>query len=539
MGWKEVRQKPLMERKGLHMKKTIKIWEKGRVKEKEITYIPVRFILAILLIVLETAAVLAITFACAIYIPYFYLLMWGTEIFCVLRIINSEENPDYKIPWLLFVLVVPVAGFMIYFMFYNRMLTKKQVKRIADIANQQVRTKDEGILRKLEQEDRKAYLQANLLCNLANTHLYQNTKAQYYAMGEEAFPAMIEDLKKAERFIFLEYFIVEEGHFWNSILDILKEKAAKGVEVRVIYDDVGCMCTLPGDYYKTLRKSGINALPFSRLKGQADNEFNNRSHRKILVVDGVVGYTGGINIADEYINEKQMYGVWKDVALRLEGEAVTQLTSIFLADYELNQKTPVPNFAPYFWNGTSVENKGYVVPFGDGPGPIFKHRVAKIMLLNMLNQAQQYVYMMSPYLIIDNELCQAMENAAMRGIDVRIMTPHIPDKKLVFSMTQSHYKRLVEAGVKIYEYEPGFVHAKVYLSDDSYGNVGTINLDYRSLVHHFENGVWMYRHDVLREIKSDFENTMKQCIFMNEEPVKDTLGKRFVRALVRVFSPML
>jgi len=203
---------------------------------------------------------------------------------------------------------------------------------------------------------------------------------------------MLEDLKKAERYIFMEYFIVEEGHFWNSILDVLKEKAAEGVEVRVLYDDVGCMLTLPGYYYKTL-------------------------------------------------------------------------PSIFLADFELNRKSEVPSFAPYFWNVPSVENTGYVVPFGDGPGPIFKHRVAKIMLMNMLNQAQNYVYMMSPYLIIDNELCQCMENAATRGIDVRIVTPHIPDKKIVFWMTQSHYKRLMDAGVKIYEYEPGFVHAKVYISD--------------------------------------------------------------------------
>lgn len=521
------------------MKRTIKIYEKGRVKEKEITYIPVRFILAILLIVLETAAVLAITIACALYIPYFYLLMWATEIFCILKIVNSEENPDYKIPWLLFVLVVPVAGFMIYFMFYDRRLTKKQVKRIADIAAHQVHKKDDEALNKLEQEDRRAYLQAKQLCNIANTNLYQNTKATYYAMGEEAFPAMLQDLKTAEKFIFLEYFIVEEGHFWNSILEILKEKAAKGVEVRVLYDDVGCMCTLPGDYFNTLRKAGIQAIPFSALKGQADNEFNNRSHRKIMVIDGLVGYTGGINIADEYINEKQMYGVWKDVAIRLEGEAVTQLTSIFLADYEMNQRTPVPNFAPYFWNGISVENEGYVVPFGDGPGPIFKHRVAKIMLMNMLSQAQHYVYMMSPYLIIDNELCQSMENAALRGIDVRIMTPHIPDKKIVFAMTQSYYKRLMEAGVKIYEYEPGFVHAKVYLSDDSYGIVGTINLDYRSLVHHFENGVWMYKHEVLESVKTDYEKTLKQCICINENPLKETLGTRFIRALVRALSPML
>ncbi|MBO5208859.1 MAG: cardiolipin synthase [Lachnospiraceae bacterium] len=521
------------------MKKKIVIYDQNGAKEQEVNYIPVRFIIAILLIVLETLAVLAMTILCAIYIPYFYLAMYATEIFCVLKIINSQENPDYKIPWLLFVLVVPVAGFMIYFMFYNRKLSRKQIKRTEKIKNQLINTKDEATLKKLEQEDKQAYLQANLLRKLATTHVYQNTNMTYFDMGEKLFASMLEDLQKAEKFIFLEYFIVEEGRFWNSILDILKVKAANGVEVRVIYDDIGCMCTLPGNYYKTLRDYGIKAVCFSRLRGQANNEFNNRSHRKIMVIDGKVGYTGGVNIADEYINEKLLFGVWKDVGIRLEGEAVTQLTSIFLEDYELNVKTPVADFSLYYKSGTSVADEGYVIPFGDGPNPMYKHRVAKIMIMNMLNQAQDYVYMMSPYLIIDNELCQAIENAAMRGIDVRIITPHIPDKKVVFVMTRSYYKRLMDAGVKIYEFEPGFVHAKAYLSDDKYAIVGTINLDYRSLVHHFENGVWMYKHEVLSQIKEDMEGTMKQSIEMSDDLIKNTLLQRFIRAVVRVFSPML
>lgn len=521
------------------MKKKIVIYDQNGAKEQEVNYIPVRFIIAILLIVLETLAVLTITILCAIYIPYFYLAMYATEIFCVLKIINSQENPDYKIPWLLFVLVVPVAGFMIYFMFYNRKLSRKQIKRTEKIKHQLTNTKDEATLEKLEQEDRQAYLQANLLCKLATANVYQNTSMTYFDMGEKLFPSMLEDLQKAEKFIFLEYFIVEEGRFWNSILDILKEKAANGVEVRVIYDDIGCMCTLPGNYYKTLRDCGIKAVCFSRLKGQANNEFNNRSHRKIMVIDGKVGYTGGVNIADEYINEKLLFGVWKDVGIRLEGEAVAQLTSIFLEDYELNVKTPVADFSPYYKSGSSVADEGYVIPFGDGPNPMYKHRVAKTMIMNMLNQAQDYVYMMSPYLIIDNELCQAIENAAMRGIDVRIITPHIPDKKVIFVMTRSYYKRLMDAGVKIYEFEPGFVHAKAYLSDDKYAIVGTINLDYRSLVHHFENGVWMYKHEVLGQIKEDMQGTMKRSIEMTNDLMKNTLLQRFIRAIVRVFSPML
>ena len=521
------------------MKKKIVIYDKNGAKEQEVNYIPVRFIIAILLIIAETLAVLAITVLCAVYIPYFYLAMYATEIFCVLKIINSQENPDYKIPWLLFVLVVPVAGFMIYLMFYNRKLRKKQIKRIEKIYNRRLKKDNSVEFSNLKKEDKGAYLEANLLCKLSLNNLYQNTDIKYFDMGEKLFDGMLKDLKNAEKFIFLEYFIIEEGIFWNSILEILKEKAKNGVEVRVIYDDIGCMCTLPGDYYKILAGYGIKAVPFSRLKGQADNEFNNRSHRKIMVIDGIIGYTGGVNIADEYINEKHLFGVWKDVGIRLYGEAVTELTSIFLVDYELNVKTDVPEFAPYFWNKNSVKNNGYVIPFGDGPTPLYSRRVAKTMIMNMLNQAQNYVYMMSPYLIIDNELCQAIENAALRGIDVRIITPHIPDKKVVFVMTRSYYKRLMDAGVKIFEFEPGFVHAKVYLSDDKYAIVGTINLDYRSLVHHFENGVWMYNHEVLKDIKYDMDNTMEESIEITKGLIKDNLLQRFIRAVVRILSPLL
>lgn len=521
------------------MKKKILVYDQNGEKEKEVEYIPVRFIIAILLIALETLGVLAMVILCALYIPYFYILMYLTEVFCVLKIINSEENPEYKIPWLLFVLIVPVAGFMIYFMFYNRQLSKKWIRRMKAIKEQTVQTDDNKALNALDKEDKSAYLQANLLRKISGTHLYQNTDIKYYDMGEKLFPAMLEDLRSAQKFIFMEYFIIEEGLFWNSILDILKEKAAKGVEVRVVYDDIGCMKTLPGNYYKILQGYGIKAVPFSILRGQANNEFNNRSHRKTTVIDGRVAYTGGVNIADEYINEVEKFGVWKDVGIRLEGEAVAEMTSLFLGDYEMNVKTPVIDARPYYEGGVSVKNSGYAVPFGDGPEPIYKRRVAKIMLLNMLNQAQDYVYMMSPYLIIDNELCEAMENAAMRGIDVRIITPHIPDQKIVFVMTRSHYKRLMDAGVKIYEYEPGFVHAKVYLSDDKYAIVGTINLDYRSLVHHFENGVWMYKHEVLETIKEDMMNTMKKSLEVNEELLKDTILQRLIRVLVRVFSPML
>ncbi len=508
-------------------------------KHKKERYIPGRFIIAILLIIIETLSVIGIVLLCAKYIPYFYIAVVITEIWCVLRIVNSTENPDYKVPWLIFVICVPVAGFMIYLMFYNRKLDRKFIKRIKSVYSQHGKADDTKEFARLEKQDRRAYLDGKQLCRLSGSHLYQNTDAKYYELGDNMLPDMIEDLNKAEKFIFMEYFIIEEGTFWNRILEVLKEKAAVGVEVRVMYDDVGCMLTLPGDYYKTLQSYGIEAVSFSRLRGQANNEFNNRSHRKITVIDGKIGYTGGINLADEYINQVVKHGHWKDVVIRIEGQAVDELTKLFLLDYEMNVKTPIGSGKCYYESGISRVNDGYMIPFGDGPGPIYRYRVAKTAIMNMLAGAEHYVYMMTPYLIIDNELCRAIENAALRGIDVRIITPHIPDKKIVFLMTRSNYKRLMDNGVKIYEYEPGFVHAKVYLSDDKYGIVGTINMDYRSLVHHFENGVWMYNHQVLGSVKQDIEATLNKSIEVDDEMIKNTLGQRFIRAVVRVLAPLL
>ena len=349
---------------------------------------------------------------------------------------------------------------------------------------------------------------------------------------------LIEDLETAEKFIYMEYFIIEEGKFWNSILEILRRKAAAGVEVKVLYDDIGCMMTLPGNYHKTLKSYGIEATPFSRLKGNADSEFNNRSHRKITVIDGKIGYTGGVNIADEYINEIVKYGHWKDTAIRLEGEAVRELTKLFLVDFGINVRK-MPNIRDDLYPKTEIKEQGYVIPFGDGPHPLYNRRVGKSVIQNMLNSATRYMWMTTPYLIIDNDLCQSIENAALRGVDVRIVVPHIPDKKLVFGMTQSFYHRLMAAGVRIYEYEPGFIHAKSYLSDDNQAMIGTINLDYRSLVHHFENGVWMYGCESIKDLKADIEDILNKSIEVTNDILKTNLLQRFSRAVVRIFAPML
>lgn len=520
------------------MKKTIMYDVNGEKVQKEINYIPIRYVIAILITLLEVLTILGIVVALCYYVPYFYIACWVTEIFCVLHIIASDDNPDYKIPWLLFVLIIPIAGFMLYFLFYSRVLQKKFIKRLNELKGYTYTPKD-NLIAVLTDENPTAAAQARMLCNVADTHLFTNTKQEYFSLGEDMFKHLLMDLEVAEKFIYMEYFIIEEGIFWNSILDILKKKASDGVEVKVLYDDIGCMTTLPGNYHKILKKYGIDATPFSRLRGNADSEFNNRSHRKITVIDGKVGYTGGVNIADEYINEVKRFGHWKDTAIRLEGEAVWELTKLFLVDFGINRKKMVVTRADLYPQYPEICETGYLIPFGDGPHPIYEHRVGKSVIQNMLSSATQYAWMTSPYLIIDNDLCTDFENAALRGVDVRIIVPHIPDKKIVFSMTRSFYYRLMKAGVKIYEYEPGFIHAKSYIVDDDYAMIGTINLDYRSLVHHFENGVWMYKCEATKDLKADIADTLEKSIEIKPDMLKTNLVQRFICSVVRIFAPMM
>lgn len=520
------------------MKRKYTYFDGRKQVEREYSYIPFRYILAVLITLFEVLAVIGIVTALCYYVPYFYLAAWATEIFCVIRIIASDDNPDYKVPWLLFVLIIPVAGFMLYFMFYSRTLQNRFIKRLDTLKRQGYLYDDSAQIAKLQDENPIVASQAKMLCSIGETHLFTDTKQEYFPLGEDMHQRLLQDLDTAEKFIYMEYFIIEEGKFWNSILDILKRKAAEGVEVKVLYDDIGCMMTLPGDYHKTLKAYGIEATPFSRLKGNADSEFNNRSHRKITVIDGKVGYTGGVNIADEYINEVVKYGHWKDTAIRLEGEAVRELTELFRVDFGINVRK-MPDIRDDLYPKTEIKEHGYVVPFGDGPHPLYNRRVGKSVIQNMLGGATRYMWMTTPYLIIDNDLSQSIENAALRGVDVRIIVPHIPDKKLVFGMTQSFYHRLMAAGVRIYEYEPGFIHAKSYLADDNQAMIGTINLDYRSLVHHFENGVWMYDCESIKNLKTDMEDTLSKSIEVTPDMLKTNLLQRFIRAVVRIFAPML
>lgn len=522
------------------MKRKYSIKAGEKTIEREYNYIPVRYIIAAIITILEVLAIVTIVIALCYFVPYFYLAAFATEVFCVVKIIASNDNPEYKIPWLLFVLILPILGFMLYFIFYSRSFNKKYVRRLEGLHGEKYPDSSTEHFKLLQEENLTAHNQAKLLCSLSNSRLFTNTSQKYFPIGEEMWQNMLIDLKNAKNFIYMEYFIIEEGVFWDSILEILKEKAQNGLDIRVVFDDIGCMSTLPGNYAKHLKNFGIKATPFSRLKGKANNEFNNRSHRKITVIDGKIGYTGGINIADEYVNKINRFGHWKDVGIRLEGEAVYELTKLFLIDFGINIKNlPERPNDEILYPLSNIKEKGYMIPFGDGPAPLYIRRVAKSLIVDMLSNAKKYAYIMTPYLIIDNDMCLAIENAAVKGVDVRIIVPHIPDKKLIFEMTKTFYQRLRKSGVKIYEYKNGFIHAKSYLIDGETAMVGTINMDYRSLVHHFENGVWLYKTQCIADIKADMLDTIDKSILVEDKTIKTTLFQRFIRSIVRIFAPLL
>ena len=457
----------------------------------------------------------------------------------ILAIVNRNMPPESKVTWLLFA-VVPVFGFLLYLMIGERRLSKKEIQQLEKMDSMKFREDNSYDLRvELKQENKSAFgIVKSLLSMDHNADVYDGTASQYFPLGEEMFEAMLDDLRSAKKFIFLEFYIIDPGVMWNRILEILVDKVQQGVEVKLLYDDIGCMATLPGDYTKRLRKMGIDAHKFNKVIPRMTVAYNNRDHRKILVVDGQVGYTGGINLADEYINHIVRFGHWKDGGVRLEGRAVKALTRLFLMNWYIN-RGEITDFDRYHFDSQRVEGKGLYIPYGSGPKPIYKEQVGKAVYQNIINQAIDYVYITTPYLIIDYDLTEDIKNAAMRGVDVRIVTPFIPDKKLIQIVTRGAYPDLLEAGVKIYEYTPGFIHSKNVISDDELAVVGTINFDYRSLVHHYENAVLMYQTESIVDIKQDFEDLFDVSKEISLETLQNSWYQRLLKEIMQLFAPLL
>lgn len=469
---------------------------------------------------------------------WIFLMLWGLGAFSshimsiinllslmmVLWVVNKKINPSYKLAWTILILAVPVFGVIIYLLFGQSRVAKKMMLEAEAAARQTsgyLQEKEET-RQALEMTDKAASSQSAYIRDYAGFPLYQHTASKYYSVGDEMFVDMLEELKKAEHFIFLEYFIIHEGRMWNEILAVLEEKAQQGVDVRLIYDDMGCVTTLPHRYYKKLQAKGIKCAAFNPIRPILNIVLNNRDHRKIMVIDGHTGFTGGINLADEYINETVRFGHWKDTGIRLQGEGVWNLTIMFLQMWSVitRTKTRIPAYDPYVYHTKQFESDGFVQPYGDTP--LDDEVVGENVYLNMIHQAKRYLYIATPYLIIDNEMMTALCLAAKKGVDVRIITPGIPDKKLVFLLTQSYYEQLLEAGVRIYEYTPGFIHAKNFVCDDESAVVGTINLDYRSLYLHFECAVWLYQCSAVGQIKQDMLNTFEVSREINLDFCKKT-----------------
>lgn len=452
-------------------------------------------------------------------------------------LIKRDMYPDSKLPWLVIVVAMPLFGTMLYLMFAKNSMSRKQ-KMLTDAL--QNRGKEILSTQNSPEIDAPYKGQSEYIKNTTALPLYENCACDYFPSGEEFWEALKEELSKAEKFIFMEYFIIERGVMWNEILGILVDKVYSGVEVRVMYDDVGSVAKLPMNYHRRLRKLGIKCVKFNPFRPILSGIHNNRDHRKITVIDGKVGFIGGANLADEYINATSPFGHWKDSAVRLKGEAVKSLTMMFLTAYQLQAgkvEEELQGYIPEEFE--TIENAGYVQPYLDGPSPAYKHHIGENVYINLINSAQNYLYITTPYLIIDHELQTALRSAALRGVDVRIITPHIPDKKLVFNITRSNYKPLMDCGVKIYEYKPGFVHAKNFLADDAVGVVGTINLDYRSLTHHYECAVWMHNVPALATLKEDFDKTFGECILQDENTIKMNVFKKLVCVVGRIFTPLL
>ncbi len=455
-----------------------------------------------------------------------------------LFVIYRDDNPAYKMGWVMLICLFPILGTTMYVFFGNKRPSKRIKMKLDPV---EARHKDD-----LKQTYNLGEIGSSRLMTtikyIANEGPYPawaGTKTKYYSLGDKAFPDMLEDLRNAQHFIFIEYFIVGSGYMWDEIHKILKEKAEAGVDVRFIYDDFGSIEKIPLGFMHGLEEEGIKTISFNPIKPIASMVYNNRDHRKILVIDGYIGYSGGFNLADEYINKVERFGHWKDTGIRLEGDAVWNYTVMFLNMWNAFRPTEEDYsiYRPKVHHPDHFDSDGVIQPYSDSP--LDDETLGENVYMEMINQAKTYLYIFTPYLILDNEMMTALQLAAKRGVDVRIVTPAIPDKKIVFRLTRSYYTPLIKAGVKVYEYTPGFIHAKSFLCDDYLGVVGTINLDYRSLFLHFECGTMMIGCKALRDLKDDYFDTFEKSKEIKLDDCKTTFFGLLFDAVLRVLSPLM
>ncbi len=451
----------------------------------------------------------------------------------VVYLLNNRINPTAKITWLIVILILPVFGVLL-FLYTQSDLGHRVLKEWANKMVSDTRTgirQDERVMERLAEENGGAAALAHYMGRSGCHPVYDKTAVTYFPLGEEKFEEMLKQLEAAQHFIFMEYFIVSEGIMWGRVLEILARKAAAG-------DGTCEFALLPHDYPKRLRRLGIKCKIFAPASPFVSTHYNYRDHRKILVIDGQTAFNGGVNLSDEYINQKMKFGHWKDTAVMIKGEAVKSFTLMFLQMWGMDGgKVEFDTFLAY--PTLEVRDaKGYVIPYGDRP--LDEDQVGERVYMDMLNRALKYVHIMTPYLILDGEMETALKFAAERGVEVAVLLPGIPDKRIPYALAKTHYASLLESGVKIFEYTPGFVHAKVFVSDDREAVVGTINLDYRSLYHHFECATYMYGTDCIPQIEADFQATLAKCRQVTKETVRhEKWTMKLLGSLMKVAAPLL
>ena len=463
------------------------------------------------------------------------------SIITVLYIINQDGSSAFKIAWILPIVFLPLFGIPLYILFGKKRIPERKLERVsgmylrykAAMAPLLSESGDEPAM------DEDARLQSAYLEKCASSPRFTQTETTYYPLGDVMFPAMLEELEKAEKYIFMEFFIIEPGIMWDSILDVLRRKAAQGLDVRLIYDDMACIMRLPRDYAERMESVGIRCCTFHRFQPVPTGTLNNRDHRKICCIDGVTAFTGGVNLADEYINKRERFGHWLDCGIKVRGRAAYSFTQMFLSmwDYIRHEEDDPVAFRPTAEALEGIGDDGVVQPYCDSPAD--DEPVGETVYINMLSRAKKYVYICTPYLVVDNEIMNALTSAAQCGVDVRMICPHIPDKWYVHLVTRSYYAPLMKAGVRIYEYTPGFIHSKTFVCDDDYGICGTINLDYRSLFLHHECAVWMYKSGAIADMKASFLETLEKCEEITRESYRRPWYVRLGQSLLRVLAPLM
>lgn len=473
---------------------------------------------------------------------YIYALFNLLSILTILNIISKKDNPIYKLAWVVPVALFPLVGWYLFYLFDRKRVSKDRIERMTFInkTTSKYAPPNEDIINEIKKLDPTAYRHINYIKNVTNLSVYDNTQSEYLCTGEAYFERLCLELEKAEKFIFMEYFIIEEGIMWNTLLDILVRKAQARVEVKLIYDDMGCIQTLPKHYDKYLRKYGIQVHAFNVFTPSFDIFVNYRDHRKITVIDGNIGFTGGCNLADEYINKRERFGKWHDAGIIIKGNAVWSLSVLFLQlwQYYQNDDLTYKNYLPPIINNSDKLGTGYLMPYGDGP--LDDHLIGENIYINIINSAKKYVSITTPYLILDNEMITALCLAALSGVQVSIITPSIPDKWYVHLISQYNYTSLVEAGVEIYEFKDGFIHSKTMVADNEYAVVGTQNFDFRSFYLHYECGIYMYKADSILDVRADHLKCMEEG---NRISLEECQNKKFhikaLQTIFNLFAPMM